>query len=130
MIGRRFIQAVEPNDLILIYPAIPYPGQRDSATMFVVLCAPADGDPHPLTSSITVREIDWRVPALSGNWILDGLYIDNIPVNSEEDPDFFELDDLPETEEAGSLKDILDMHEPEATPDGDQGCLRVWVNPH
>lgn len=58
MAGHRFIQAVKPDDLIMIYPANPYPNASDTATMFVVLSAPDDNDPHPHTSSITVRQVD------------------------------------------------------------------------
>lgn len=72
MAGRRFIQAVKPDDLIMIYTPNPNPNNANTAAMFVVLSAPDDNDPHPLTSSITVRNVDWDIPVWPGHWILDG----------------------------------------------------------
>lgn len=133
LISDRFIQAVKPNDLIMIYPAMPDAYPEDSAIMFVVLSAPADRDPHPITSSFTVRRINWDVPGRPGDWILNGPYVDYTPVEPGDDLDSspFNYRSHPITfYEPASLKDILEAHASGAKQEPDQDCTGVWVNPH
>jgi hypothetical protein len=130
MIGHRFIQDVEPNDLIMIYPAARPARREELAAMFVVLSAPADGDFHSFSSLITVRFAHWHVPAQSGGWILNGPRVDYIPEEPEEDSDSSELNNLPEIPwGVESLKDILDAHDFGARQEPRQECTRLGESP-
>jgi hypothetical protein len=101
------------------------------AAMFVVLSAPADGDPHPRTSPITVRRVHWEVLAGPGHWILNGPHVDDIPDGPEENSGSSESNILPENYfGAKSLKKVLDTHTPKDISDAKQECTRVWANPH
>ncbi|KAJ5380764.1 uncharacterized protein N7496_003192 [Penicillium cataractarum] len=138
MAGRRFIQAVQPDDLIMVYAPNPNPNNANTATMFVVLGAPDDNDPHPLTSAVTVRQVDWDVPAWPGNWILDGPQVRYITetlewwgrddYDSQEHRDPWEFNHDPDS--GHLLQDILDARSPGVAPDDNQECTQVLVNPH